>query len=118
MRAAICWTCSKARAALNSPAGAVRGFGCGGCRASTVQAEREVTDAVGVHEVEALVGEAVEEHGVLGGGDGVPAHVRQHGRLELLHHAGPLAAALGVLTVLDPALEEDLHADADAQHRA
>ena len=44
--------------------------------------------------------------------------MRQHRRLERLDDAGPLAAALGVVPVLDAALEQDLHADADAQHRA
>ena len=79
--------------------------------------EREVADAVGVHEVEALVGQAVEQDGARRRLDGVPAHVRQHRRLELLDDAGPLAAALGVVPVLDPAVEEDLHADADAEDR-
>ena len=81
-------------------------------------AEREVADAVGVHEVEALVGEAVEQGGALRRLDGVPAHVRQDRRLELLDDAGPLTAAVGVAAVLDAALEQDLHADADAQHGA
>ena len=40
------------------------------------------------------------------------------GAFELLDDAGPLAAALGVVAVLDAALEEDLHAHADAEHRA
>ena len=44
--------------------------------------------------------------------------MRQDRRLQLLDDAGPLAAALGVVAVLDPAVEEDLHADADAEHRA
>src|SRR3954449_3350219 len=65
-----------------------------------VLAEREVADAVGMHEVEALVGEAFEQDGPRRRRDGVPAHVRQNGRLELLDDAGPLAAALGVLAVL------------------
>ena len=82
-----------------------------------VGGEREVADAVGVHEVEALVGQAVEQHAARGGVDGVPAHVRQDRRLQLLDDAGPLAAALGVVAVLDAAVEEDLHADADAEHR-
>ena len=51
------------------------------------------------------------------GVDGVPAHVRQHGRRQLGDDARPLAEALGVDAALDAALEEHLHADADAQHR-
>ena len=49
--------------------------------------------------------------------DGVPAHVGHDGRLEPLDGARPLVAALGLDAVLDAALEQDLHADADAQHR-
>ena len=50
--------------------------------------------------------------------DGVPAHVRHDRRLEPVDRAGPLVAALGVDAVLDAPLEQDLHADADAEHRA
>ena len=55
--------------------------------------------------------------GPLGHVDGVPPHVRYDGRLQPLDDAGPLVAALGLDAVLDPALEEDLHAHADAEHR-
>ena len=37
--------------------------------------------------------------------------------LQPLDDARPLAAALGLDAVLDAALEQDLHADADAEHR-
>ena len=60
----------------------------------------------------------VEQHAARGAVDLVPAHVRQDGGLQLLDDAGPLAAALGVVAVLDAAVEQDLHADADAEHRA
>ena len=76
-----------------------------------------VADGVGVHEVEALVLDAGEQGGPGGGLDGVPAHVRDHRRLEPLDGAGPLAAPLGGDAVLHPGLEEDLHAHADAEHR-
>ena len=49
--------------------------------------------------------------------DGVPAHVRHDRRLQPLDHARPLVAALGLDAVLDAALEQHLHADADAEHR-
>ena len=49
--------------------------------------------------------------------DGVPAHVRQHRRVEFGDDARPLAEALGVDAALDAALEQHLHADADAEHR-
>ena len=39
------------------------------------------------------------------------------GRLQPLDDARPLVAALGLDAVLDAALEQHLHADADAQHR-
>ena len=48
---------------------------------------------------------------------GVPAHVRQHRRVQPLHQARPLAAALGAHAVLDALGEQDLHAHADAEHR-
>ena len=38
--------------------------------------------------------------------------------LQRLDRAGPLVEALGLHAVLDAAREEDLHADADAHHRA
>ena len=50
------------------------------------------------------------------GVDGVPAHVRQHRGVEFGHDAGPLAETLGVDAALDAALEQHLHADADAEH--
>ena len=40
------------------------------------------------------------------------------GRLQPLDDARPLVAARGLDAVLDAALEEDLHADADAEHRS
>jgi hypothetical protein len=70
-----------------------------------------------VHEVEPLVLDAAEEARALAGLDRVPAHVRQHRRVELGDDARPLAHALGVDAALDAALEEHLHADADAEHR-
>ena len=44
--------------------------------------------------------------------------MRHDGRLDPLHDARPLVAALGLDAVLDPASEQHLHADADAEHRA
>ena len=104
-------------ATKRSPCSAQVTFGFGSGDGAVVLAEGEVADAVGVHEVEALVLDAVEEHAARRDVDLVPAHVRQDGGLQLLDHAGPLAAALGVVAVLDAAVEEDLHPDADAEHR-
>ncbi|OEI67227.1 hypothetical protein Cus16_3128 [Curtobacterium sp. ER1/6] len=83
-----------------------------------VGVEREVGDAVGVHEVEALVVQAVEQHGVLRCLDGVPPHVRQHLGPDLLDGARPLAETLDVRAALHTAGEHDLHADADAEYRS
>jgi len=49
--------------------------------------------------------------------DGVPAHVRHDRRLKLHYVARPRAAAGRHLAVLKPAGKQDLHADADAEHR-
>ena len=46
--------------------------------------ERPLLRGVRVHEVEALVANAVEQHRVVGRLDRVPAHVRQHRRVELV----------------------------------
>src|SRR6185437_683301 len=83
----------------------------------TVRGEREVADAVGVHEVEALVGQSVAQHGVRGSIHGVPTHVWEDRRLQRLDHAWPFTASLGVVAVLDASVEEDLHADTDAENR-
>src|SRR5690606_2962206 len=86
----------------------------GGCAGAQLPLEHPV----GGDEVEAGVGvEAGEEHAARRGLDGVPAHVGQHRRVEPLDGAGPLGAAAGLGAVLDAAGEQDLHADADAQHR-
>ncbi len=72
-----------------------------------------------VHEVEALVLDAVEEHRALVGASTVfqPMCGSTGGR-QLGDDARPLAEALGVDAALDAALEQHLHADADAEHRA
>ena len=88
-----------------------------GARVRPFVSSSQRADAVGVHEVEPLVLDAREQRGALGGLDGVPAHVRDDRRLQPLDRPGPLAAALGLDAVLDAALEEHLHADADAEHR-
>ncbi|CAB4884526.1 unannotated protein [freshwater metagenome] len=44
--------------------------------------------------------------------------MRQDGGPERLDDPGPLPQALGLDPMLDPAIEEHLHADADAEHRA
>ena len=44
--------------------------------------------------------------------------MRQHRGVELGDGARPLAEALGVDAALDAVLEQHLHADADAEHRA
>ena len=50
--------------------------------------------------------------------DGVPPHVRQHGRLQSLHPPGQHAQAVRLLAVLDAGVEEHLHADADPEQWA
>ena len=87
-------------------------------RERRLDVEQPLLRAERVHEVEALVLDAAEERRALAGLDGVPAHVRQDRRVELGHDARPLAEALGVDAALDAALEQHLHADADAEHRA
>ncbi len=82
-----------------------------------VGAQGPVAHAVGVHEVEPLPLHPVEQRRAVGDLDGVPPHVRYDGRLQALHHPGPLVEARGVAAVLDPVREEDLHAHADAEHR-
>ncbi len=71
-----------------------------------------------MHEVETLLLEAREQRRPLGHVDRVPAHVREHVRLDPVDRAGPLPQAGHVDVALDAAVEHDLHADADAQHRA
>src|SRR4051794_20559590 len=77
--------------------------------------EREVAHTVGMDEVETLVGQILEQHAARRHVDGVPAHVREHGGLQPLDDARPLPASLRIVAVLHAAVEEDLHADADAQ---
>ena len=60
-------------------------------------------DAVGVHEVEALVLDPREEPGALGDGYRVPAHVGDDVGRQQLDLAGPLPHALGFCAVFDPA---------------
>jgi len=48
----------------------------------------------------------------------VPSHVRQHWRLQRLDPAAQHAQTSSLLAVLDARIEENLHAYADAQHRA
>ena len=71
-----------------------------------------------MHEVEPLVLHPGEQRAALGSSDGVPAHVGQHGGGEPVDDAGPLAAALGAHAALVAGLEQHLHPDADAEHRA
>ena len=47
----------------------------------------------------------------------VPADVGQHGRRQLVDETRPFAEAFGVGAALDAAVEQHLHADADAEHR-
>ncbi|GAA1843396.1 hypothetical protein GCM10009796_02460 [Microbacterium koreense] len=44
--------------------------------------------------------------------------MRQHGRVEFGHGAGPLAESFGVDAALDAAVEEHLHPDTDAEYGA
>ena len=83
-----------------------------------VRPQRELARAVRVHKVEALVLDALEQRGLGGRRHLRPAHVGNHGRLQQLDGARPLVEASRLLAVLDAALEHDLHAHADAQHRA
>jgi hypothetical protein len=78
--------------------------------------ERPVLRAVGVHEVEPLVLDALEQIEP-SPAHRVPAHVREHGRIEFGDRAGPLAEPVGFDAALHAVLEQHLHADADAEHR-
>ena len=71
-----------------------------------------------MHEVEALLLEAAEQHRPLTRSDGVPPHVRQDGRVELRDGPGPFAETLRVVPPLHAEIEHDLHPDTDAEHRA
>src|SRR6195952_1300153 len=80
--------------------------------------ELPAANRVGVHEVEpGLRLQPLEQSRIGTGHDGVPTHVRHDRRLEFLHRAGPLTDPVGLLAVLDARFEQDLHADADSQHR-
>ena len=70
-----------------------------------------------MHEVEAFVLDAREELAALGRRDGVPAHVRDDGAGSSSTVPGH-SPSPGAHAVLDALFEEDLVADADAQHRA
>ena len=50
--------------------------------------------------------------------DGVPAHVREDGGVQLGDGARPFAEAVRIDAALHAALEEHLHPDADAEHGA
>src|SRR5829696_3310314 len=78
----------------------------------------EGSHSVAVDEVEALVldtGEQLRAGGCL---DGVPPHVGQAIRMQLLDPPGPDAAPFGPYPVLDADGEEHLMPDADRQRRA
>ena len=108
--------CSTAATNLSPPYSRPRDLGA--ARAPAARRQHPVAQAVRVHEVEALVTRvrrtSASRRRRL---DGVPAHVRHDRRLQALDDAGPLAASLGAHAVLDALGEQDLHADADAQHR-
>ena len=72
---------------------------------------------VGVHEVEPLVLDAREQARAGRHLDRVPAHVGHDVGLEPGDQPRPLVAPVGLDAVLDASGEEDLHADADAEHR-
>src|SRR5262249_7628149 len=89
----------------------------GGAYRRVVGLEVPVVDGVGVHEVVAGTGvQAREQLRALGRVDRVPAHGRHDVGLEGLDRARPLGQALALHAELDAAGEQDLHADADAQH--
>ena len=86
---------------------------------------------VGVHEVEpGARGDPGEQPRARRRGHRVPAHVRQHARVEPLHRTRPGCAAVGPHAVFSRGdrppgpprfrtrREQHLHADADAEHRA
>ena len=79
--------------------------------------ERPVLGGVGVHEVEPFVLQAAKKSRAFAHPHRVPAHVREHRRVEFGDRAGPLAEPLGVVTAFHTVLEHHLHADTDAQHR-
>src|SRR5215204_2921386 len=77
----------------------------------------EVAHSIAVDEVEALVLDAGEQLRAGGCLDGVPPHVRQAIRIQLLHSPGPDAAPFGPYPVLDADREEHLMPDTDSQRR-
>ena len=68
-------------------------------------------------EVEALLGDAVEQDGARGRADQTPPHVRNDVGSQVRNGAGPLPQPLLRGPVLIGALEHDLHAHADSQDR-
>ena len=73
---------------------------------------------VRVDEVEAACrGQAGEQHRAGRRVDGVPAHVRQPGARQPVTAPGSSPRPLVTTPCSSPDVEEDLHADADAQHR-
>src|SRR4051794_14896801 len=75
-----------------------------------------VARGVRVHEVEPLPFDAAEQRRARRRLHGVPAHVRHDLCLESRHLAGKYADAIRADTVLDAALVEHLHPDADTEH--
>ncbi len=69
-----------------------------------------------MHEVEALVLDALEQDRILRRFHGVPSHVRHHGRVQAVHGPGPLGQTLRTLTVLDTFIEHDLKTHANSQN--
>src|SRR5690606_29995652 len=99
-------------------AAAVSRPGDGGLAEGLVDLQSPVLRGEGMHEVEALLLEAREQARTLADLDRAPAHVGYDGRLEFANGAAPLSESLDIVTPLDTALEHDLHAHADAEHRA
>ena len=73
---------------------------------------------VGVHEVEPGIGvQPLEQPTARRGVDDVPAHVRDHRGVQTGDRSGPLTATPTLDSELNTAGEQDLHADADPEHR-
>ena len=73
---------------------------------------------IGVHEVEALVGDAGEQRATRPGRRRCSSPCAAGSRRAAPRRRRATPPALGRHAVLDAGLEQDLHADADAQHRA
>lgn len=78
---------------------------------------RLVVHRVGVHEIEALIRDRVEQHRMRGCCHGVPAHVRQPAADQLFDQPREDTNPFGEHAMFDTGLEHHLVSDADAENR-